>query len=283
MKFQQFESLYGRLRWMFTAINAGPSLLLSLHRNMYSRTIKDNTQYIRVIRDFYDDTFLIELVLTKMNDGIEYEWLLNIATFDVDIFVDASLTGLGGWSNTGYYFTYDYTKDIVKLTKNEEIDIQFLEMAAILIAVESMGDRIAGKNVNIWTDNQPVEWNVRKWKVHPKRGDKLVLLKHISSKLIINNIKLKINGIRTDVNVGADILSRCSPLATKNCKIQDFMQFYAQKFPNKSPPKQLYCNEYAQTAISYHTAKSNQSKSHLYKFYSDFKTCLHTKTTFSVI
>lgn len=242
----QWQSLYGVLRWAFTAIFAGESLLISMHYIMYKKHLPGFAQ-LRVTKTVCDDIQLCKSVIISMRNGLSYQWILNICDYNADIFVDACTTGLGGWTSTGQWFWYKFPQKIIKLVKINKPDIQYLEMLAIIIAASLFEHIYHSKNIRIWTDNEPVQHNIYRWKAPAHRIDKLHLLKTLSIILLKNDIKMRIYGIRTDKNVGADLLSRCNSNKSNDAttNIEKFKKFYVDKYKilpqnNATPCKKLF-------------------------------------------
>ena len=230
----KYLSLYGKLRWAFTAIWGGDSLLLTLHYNIFKNPKLYDTALIRVSSELYYDLFIIKNTINSFRNGLSYEWILNLATFNHSIYVDASEFGLGGWNTKGHYFYYKFDK---KLHKNINLykspDIQFLEMLAIIISIKLWYNIFNNDNILIFTDNEPVEQNIRHWKTNSKRIDKIILMKHLSSDILINNIKFKIQPIRSKANHGADLLSRYNSLPNTNNYLNLFKNWYKSKINDK--------------------------------------------------
>ena len=220
----QLKSTYGLLRWAFNAIYTGESLLLSLHKLIYQKNLPEH-HYVRLSSDFIKDCDLISSIIKSIKNGISFKHILNNKPSQADIYVDASLAGLGGYTQSGKWFYYNFSNKLHTLiTKRVRgaPDIQTLELAAIVVAVDIWKDYLRGKYISIYTDNEPVEHNVRRWNIRAHRTDKLYLLKILSCLLITYDIKMTINGIRSKLNKGADLLSRYEPNLENIKKFKEF-------------------------------------------------------------
>ena len=270
--FKKYQSLYGLLRWAFTAIFGAESLLLSLHYTMYKQQIYKQTYKLRITKLLYMDLKIIKLVINSILNGISYKWILNLSPFKHTIYVDASLTGLGGYMSNGQYFHYNYHPKLCKqISERNKPDIQWLEMAAIVCAVELFEPSLRNNNVLIYTDNQPVEYNIKRWHITTNRIDKLYLLKILSSRIIINNIQFKIHGIRTNDNIGADLLSRHIP--NKNDTINSFKTYLKNNdiIPNDKP---INCFKLMKTYLKLFKKSQNECpnyNSYFNRHFSEFK------------
>jgi len=245
----ELKSIYGLLRWCFTAIYAGESLLLTLHQLIYRKKLHD-WQQTRITQDVKQDSKLILSIIDSLANGIQYSWILNITKFEYTIWTDASEFGIGGYSTTGHWFHYSFPKNITKQIKQfNKPDMQWLELTALVIAIDLWKDWLKTKAVVLYTDNEPIEWNVRRWHIPIGRADKMILLRALSSILIINNIKFKVQGIRSIYNIGADALSRMKhdkDPAYWPIFIDHLTKQHIKPLPKQTPSKQKFHQYFTQ-------------------------------------
>lgn len=235
-KFEDWQSLEGQLRWALTAVHSGSSILLDIHMQIYKKHRKKG-DLIPVTLNIVKSLELIKQVLTVLNNGVSYDWILNKDPPDIKIYVDACQSGVGGWSDQGHWYHYKFNKKVIKQIKLfNKPDMQFLELMAIIIAMILWSNDISFKCVYMYTDNEPVQYNLQRWHIPPHRTDKLFLLKILSSLLLTQQIRFKINRIDTNANYGADILSRDKSDLQHNNNINIFKNWFPTQSKNTLKP-----------------------------------------------
>lgn len=130
--------------------------------------------------------------------------------FDLEAFTDASGgQGIGGYVriNNAPYFQVRWS-DIKDMP---EMDINWMEMVAICVLIETNLNLFRGKCVHIWCDNNPVVWMLIKWRAPLERKDLQHILRRIAELCIFNNIIPWWDHISGHRNVAADRLSRFKP------------------------------------------------------------------------
>ena len=229
--FLKYQQLYGLLRWISTAIIGSSSLLTSLHYNMFSRPNRHAGTKIRISTLLVNDLKLFKQLISSYRNGIKYTQILNLDKPQLDIYVDGSADGLGGWTSNGRYYSFTLPIAISQAIRNKELDIYYFETLALTAFVHQIQKDIANIKIRIFTDNTGTEGTIRKWKCLPTRPDILNLIKTLSYTMIKQNSSIQIERITTTDNVGADTLSRPSR-DTPTKHIQEFKKWFHNARPN---------------------------------------------------
>ena len=155
----------------------------------------------------------IELMLRALdfvkNNGISFNQILKPGShFDCHIYTDATskFGGVGAFIEiNGAPWIQVHWNEV---SNTSHLDIQWKEMAAIALAIAVFKDRLKGKHVCFWTDNEPVQWMLIKWRAKLKRPDMQNLVRFIAELCIFNSITPWWEHIKGDMNNTADRLSR---------------------------------------------------------------------------
>ena len=274
-KFLKYRSLYGTLRWGATAVQGGVSLLIDLHYHMYKQPLRDHdhlrmTEHLQMLLRIWRITF------SSLHKGISYSWFLRLDKPALIIYVDSSSSGLGGCNSEGQWFQYNYSEKISKRIserKKLNLDIQWGEMLAVIVAVHLWNYNMKGKLIRIYTDNTAVQWNIRKWNTPCHRTDKILLLKQLSLDIVPHKIRLDIRRVTTEDNTAADILSRLKDGYT----IQQFKETYKTEFGIHPETEPLKCAKFIKQKIKEYKQTETDRKA-LKKFL-----LLYSKNIYSLI
>ena len=260
--FLKYRSLYGTLRWGATAVQGGVSLLLDLHYHMYKKQLKD-TDHLRITAHLQQLLLIWKILFTSLHNGIKYSWFLRLDSPSLIMYVDSSSLGLGGCNSNGQWFQYNYSEKMTKRISERRkinLDIQWAEMLAVIVAVNLWKEQIKGTLIRIYTDNTAVQWNIRKWNTPCHRTDKILLLKQLSVDIVTNKIRLDIRRVTTDDNTSADILSRLKD-PKKNYTINDFKVAFKKEFGKQPQTEPMKCAKFIKDKIKeYNQTETDQKK-----------------------
>ena len=170
----------------------------NLHINMSSRLKKD-----------------IKLIMAGLQHNQQYgksfDFILKPRRcFDLTAYTDASgAIGIGGYVAIpdAPYFQVNWNE----IRDPIDTDINWKEMVAICVLIETNLDLFKGKCIQIWSDNEPVVWMLIKWRAPLERKDLQHILRRIARLCIFNNIIPWWDHIEGKRNIVADRLSRFQP------------------------------------------------------------------------
>ena len=109
------------------------------------------------------------------------------------------------------------------------LDIEWKELAAIVVAIMTFKQQLRNKHILVWTDNDPVKWMLIKWRAKLDRPDLQGMIRFLAGLCIEYNINPWWEHIEGENNCTADALSR----------FKDNPWEYTRVLPNKrrSPAK----------------------------------------------
>ena len=207
---RELFSLTGKVR--YAAIATKPLSCFARGVEVHGHDLKRWNHRINMTHRLKRDVNLIIEGLNHVGDrGVSFDFILRPRDcFDFVAYTDAASTiGLGGYINVknAPYFQVKWQE----ITEYQSHDIQWKEMVAIAILLNTFKDKFANKCVNIWCDNEPVVWMLIRWHAPLHRKDLQHVLRFIAKICIFNNITPWWDHIKGHENKVADRLSRFLP------------------------------------------------------------------------
>ena len=95
-----------------------------------------------------------------------------------------------------------------EVSNTDHLDIQWKEMAAIALVIATFKHYLRNKHICLWTDNEPAQWMLIKWRAKLKNRNMQNLIRFIAELCIFNSITPWWEHITGDNNNTADRLSR---------------------------------------------------------------------------
>ena len=205
---RELQSLNGRLRFAARHIWCGEAFCRALEQRI--NNTKDGG-YTRLNKQIKEDLIWWLSALNKLKTGIPFKYILYPRTFCkykawTDAFVTEEEAGIGGYNCFGNYFQYYF--DVKKLFKNKKPDINWFEMAAVVVALSIWGSKYRLSSVQIWCDNAPVVGQISKRSAPFRREDLMFLIRELCLNSINTEYHFFIEHIKGEKNKTADALSR---------------------------------------------------------------------------
>ena len=211
---------------------------------IHGHKIKGWNHHIDITRRLRKDILLMIKALDFVKDrGVPFQHILNPGSrFDLHIYTDATskFGGIGAFIeiNNAPWIQVHWNE----VSNTSHLDIQWKEMAAIAVAISVFKNQLRGKHICVWTDNEPVQWMLIKWRAKLERPDLQNLIRYIAELCIFNTITPWWEHIKGDNNNTADFLSRfypnpwkfsrVSPAPSKSSAISA-LQFIIDRFGQK--------------------------------------------------
>jgi hypothetical protein len=201
------RSIAGKLRWASAAVFGGQAFVRRIERAA-NRPIQ-NHQHVNVSAAVKHDFLFWKRVLPEISRGVPFAFILRAPdSGTLKVCTDAAGTvpnGVGGASTSGFFFALPWA---TIWPTAHSVDIYLGEMLAVAVFVIMCGHTWRGQCVSIFTDNECVEWALRKKSCAEKRKDISAILKLIVEEAHRNRFYFWVNRITTKENVIADDLSR---------------------------------------------------------------------------
>ena len=210
---QQLLSVCGQSRFCASFLPKLKALVRGVE--VYAVTLKRLNQTLNVCANLKNELKLIKWGLHFAKErGISFDFFLKQrGVADIEIYTDAAGVhgGIGGYTHVsfGRWFQLRWTDLCSFNTAN--IDIQWKEMAAVLVAIRLNIDLLRNKSVVLWCDNMPVVSMLISCRAKVQRPDLQSLIGRIAKLCIANNVHLWLEHIPGKDNKTADALSRFSP------------------------------------------------------------------------
>ncbi len=200
-------SLIGKLRWAANAIFPGQAFVRHLEKKAYS--VSYLRHHVNLNKDIKTD---LEwwIVALRQKMGIPFSVILKSPKdCDLRFFTDASDFGIGGWSDS-FQLPVWFSEKFIKSVPNFEkiFDIQWRELAAILVLVMNCGHLFHGKAIHFICDNASVVGIVANKRAPLNRPDLMLLIRIMSGLAAKYRFYFWIEHISTEDNFVADKLSR---------------------------------------------------------------------------
>lgn len=206
---KDLQSVNGKLRFAARHIWCGATYCRALEERINST--KDNG-YTRLNKQICADLQWWLSVLPKLSVGIPFEYILYPRknckyTMWTDAFVNSTTAGIGGYNCQGQYFQhiFDLKKDFKTVKKP---DINWFEMAAVVIALIIWGNNYINSSVYVWCDNGATVGQISKRSAPFKRSDLMKLIRLVTKNSIQTGYHFYIDQIPGKTNKTADALSR---------------------------------------------------------------------------
>ncbi len=206
---RQLLSIVGKLRWMAQAVYCLQGFVRGLEEKAHS--VKYLHFNLAITREMKRDLKLCLGAVQSGANGFPLKWILKPRIKgDVEICTDAStLHGIGGFTSNGQYFQFNWKElKTMGFEVTDSMDIFWMEMFAILIAILLFGDRFRGLAIKLHCDNQACVESWKKKKVTFGRPDVMKLIRLLCGQLIKLRTHLWIEWIPGKKNAIADGLSR---------------------------------------------------------------------------
>ena len=212
---RQLQSLLGKLLYISKVIKPARGFL---NRMLNCLRSMGNNGRIQVTGEFRQDLRWFKELVNHFNGSTTFSnWL---GQYDIEVHVDASLTGLGAiW---GYSFYSVHLPIFVK----EQSRIVVLEMINILVAMRVGGVAWVDKRVKIWCDNKAVVDIIGGNKT--RDGELAAILREILMIQARHNIQLVVQHVMGSSNEIADALSRVNMQKSVDCKLDLLQKGYIE-------------------------------------------------------
>ena len=194
---KELQSLIGKLSFVTNCVRAGRLFLARM-----LDTLRNSTDGQRIIIDNEmkkDIKWWLEFL--PGFSGTSILWLLDKWEYDEQLASDASLVG-GGAVCQNEFFHFKFNDNILKKTSN----IAQLELFTILVSLRLWGQKLAGRVVRFYTDNQISMHVINRGKSRDEFT--LSCLRKIVAITAENQILLRCKFISTRDNILPDALSR---------------------------------------------------------------------------
>ena len=215
---RQLLQIIGRIR--YSATFCRPLAAYARNMEVYAHKLTQLSHRRRVTEPLKLDLDLILWGLQHATTtGVSFKSILGTELIEITASTDAAGVhgGIGGTehAHNGIWFQ-EHWRNIRRLPPN--IDIEWKELAALIVAVQLLQDTAQNKKLRIWCDNLPVVYMVINFRAPLKRPDLQTLLRFLATTLIEKQITLWIDHIDGDKNIIADKLSRfkSNPFRTAN-------------------------------------------------------------------
>ena len=197
----ELEQLIGKLQFVTSCVRPGRIFLSRLLNQL--RTMKRGVTYT-CTDELHKDIIWWQQYLPLYN-GVSLIWPQVHEKPDSIIATDASLSGIGGWLTDRQFFYYRVSK--------ERVNIAYLEMTAICVALKVWGHMLGGLRFTILCDNQAV---VSVLNTGRSRDSTLQQgMREVAWLAATHKFELCVSYIPTHTNLVADKLSRWSSGAAR--------------------------------------------------------------------
>lgn len=222
-KKDKIESLVGKLRWASRCVFGGQAFVRRLELLGLKLRCKGHRTPLRatVLGDL---RWWLEVLQSTYN-GFSFDYLLHpVNNGDITVYCDAaSLRGLGGFATDGQWFQYWYgVNGFDKYGDLRRPSIDWLELAALVVAAKMWAPRWSGKAIDLHTDNTTAQYALANKCVNMRRGDLMELVRVMCALAAKYRFYFWVVRVAGKDNIAADALSRffADPLATCATKMQ---------------------------------------------------------------
>ena len=205
---QELQSLGGKLRFAARHIWCGASFCRRLEWT-YSK-LRRGSHRTRLNRMIRADLQWWTDILEDLKEGIPFDWILRprqACTWT--IWTDACRTeegaGFGGLSSDGRWFQFKVTKERFS---GRVPDINWCELAAVVVALRLWGPSHPCESVHLYCDNAPAVGQMAKQSATAARPDIFALIRSALRYSAKHKFHYWIDHIKGDDNDPADALSR---------------------------------------------------------------------------
>ena len=190
----ELQSLLGKLLYVSKIIRPARGFL----NRMLNTLRRAQQKVVHLDEGFHKELAWFRVFLSHFNGRTSFaNWGDKV---EGEIFVDASLHGLGAWFDGEFY-----SKALPGYVKTQERIVVF-EMINVLVALRVWADKIQGQRIDIWCDNSAVVSVCASGKT--RDGELGIILREILMLVAEKNVELKVKHIRGESDEHADALSR---------------------------------------------------------------------------
>lgn len=205
---QQLQSLGGKLRFAARHVWCGASFCRRLEWQ-YAR-LKHGGHHTRLSRGVFEDLLWWKEVLKDIASGISFDYILRPRqlcswTIWTDACLDDHVAGFGGLSSDGRWFQF---RTPVAAFGRKKPDINWCELAAVVVALRLWAPQHTLESVHLWCDNMSTCSWLAKQGTDEKRPDVFVLVRMAARFSIRHRFHYWIDHIAGEDNDPADALSR---------------------------------------------------------------------------
>ena len=205
---KQLQSLLGKLLYLHRCVPASRIFV-----NRLLNTLRQNSQKVTVSEDMKKDLSWFIQFLVSFNGKVMFPALRQ----NIDVLVDASLTGMGAiWDHNAYAISHHIPATV-------GWNISHLEMLNVMVALKVFAHACKGKHITFHIDNQAVVNSLKfnKMKDHILQS----IVRTIWLLAAANDVQLSYSHIPGILNKEADALSR----VFQSQQLQGFTQSLLQK------------------------------------------------------
>ena len=147
---KEVQSIIGTLQFAAKCVRPGRIFISRMLRHLRSMTCFAHNEQVPLPSSFLRDVQWWTTFMARYN-GVSIIPLSDWSVPDSVVSTDSCLSGCGGFSySTGEFFHAQFPDFILRL----ELDINCLELLAIVIALKLWGSSLKGNRINVFCDNQ---------------------------------------------------------------------------------------------------------------------------------